>query len=245
MGGVSPNEIHSHLRPRLPVSTLTYANLTGPLKLILLSTETSAPIASAEINSSLSRADASSDVDSLSDYSEEALKEITSEDEEEKGREQKIFHQSQSIPLTERTIPYEEVLQAAQDPQAEHKHCESFGSYWWLYFLTHSSKLSLLLKKANHEYLLIELKGSSSILRGATIGILCVAENMVSIGAKIRFQPQENMPGALGINAHPARPHQLLRSLESSLSVVIDKKPKRATQHIKQPWTWAISRRGT
>lgn len=34
------------------------------------------------------------------------------------------IHSTQSQPLTEKTIPYEEVYQMARDPQAKYKHCQ-------------------------------------------------------------------------------------------------------------------------
>ncbi|KAJ0119746.1 hypothetical protein J7T55_013950 [Diaporthe amygdali] len=61
------------------------------------------------------------DLSAWSEFADPSGDDINSEDEEIMNRDE-ASRQSRSLPLTERTIPYEEVYRAAQDPQAEYKH---------------------------------------------------------------------------------------------------------------------------
>ncbi|KAK7731195.1 hypothetical protein SLS63_005470 [Diaporthe eres] len=61
------------------------------------------------------------EVSDLSDI-EGPSDESVAEDEEFMGNRDASMHLSQSRPLTEKTIPYEEVYQMARDPQAKYKH---------------------------------------------------------------------------------------------------------------------------
>lgn len=73
------------------------------------------------------QADDYSDQDEFSDMSDiegPSDESLTAEDDEFIGNGDAAMHPSQSRPLTEKTIPYEEVFQMARDPQAKYKHCK-------------------------------------------------------------------------------------------------------------------------
>lgn len=64
------------------------------------------------------------EVSDLSDIEGPSDESLTAEDEEFIDNKDASTHLSQSRPLTEKTIPYEEVYQMARDPQAKYKHCK-------------------------------------------------------------------------------------------------------------------------
>lgn len=71
--------------------------------------------------------DDDSDQDEPSDFSDnEGLldEKLAAEEYALIGNGDASIHLNQSRPLTEKTIPYEEVYQMARDPQAKYKHCQ-------------------------------------------------------------------------------------------------------------------------
>lgn len=93
----------------------------------------------ADKSSSLLRTDASADEDEYSECSD--VEKPSTEDLKTEHTEV-----SQSLPLAEKTISYDEVYQAAQDPQAKYKHCKHFGQEYSLILnaLTAIQELSTL-----------------------------------------------------------------------------------------------------